>query len=62
MVTSLPAKRKTAVKTEPSDSMEGHYGSMVGEQVKEEDSHGTEDMDTGMDGKECRDCQFTRKL
>ena len=51
-MTSLPAKRKAAVKTEPSDRMEGRYGGMVGKQVKEEDSYGTEDMDTGMDGKE----------
>ena len=34
----------------------------MGKQVKEEDSHGTEDMETGMDGKEWNDCQHTRKL
>jgi len=48
--TSLLAKRRTVVKTEPYDEMEGRYGGMVGEEVKEESSYGTEDMDTGMDG------------
>jgi len=47
--TSLLAKRRTVVKTEPYDEMEGRYGGMVGEEVKEESSYGTEDMDTGMD-------------
>ena len=48
--TSLPAKRRAVVKTEPTD----RYGGLVGEQVHEKDSKGTADMDTGIDGRDKR--------
>ena len=51
---SFSAKRRAAVKTEPSDRVEGLYGGLVGEQVQGENSHGTEDMDTAMDSKKGR--------
>lgn len=52
VVTAPPSRRKVAVKTEPSDRMEGRYGGMVGEKVKREQE--IEDMDTGMDGEKGR--------
>ncbi|KAL9965782.1 hypothetical protein ACROYT_G029627 [Oculina patagonica] len=50
--TSLSAKRKTVVKTEPSETREGRYSGMVGDPDglgHEEDYGAGMDMDSGMD-------------